>query len=244
MSLVLAIALVALAAVYLWRWRSAPGVLSIKRVWAFLGGIVSLWIAVASPLAHMDQGHLTAHMIQHLVIMTVAAPLLLAGEPVLVLAGRRRELSVVLHPVVCWLAGTGVVIVWHVPALFEVGMRWHGLQHATFLAAGLLFWVPVLQPWPTVARWSRWTIPLYLFFATMPCDALSAFLAFCGRVIYPHYGSMHVHSDGVSALDDQGRAGALMWFWVTIAYLVPAAIVTVGLLSASGKRFASQLRSS
>jgi cytochrome c oxidase assembly factor CtaG len=109
-------------------------------------------------------------------------------------------------------------------------MQWHGVQHATFLAAGVLFWVPVIQPWPTVSRWPRWSIPVYLFLATLPCDALSAFLTFCGRVVYPRYGSMHVHS-GVSPLEDQGRAGALMWFWVTIAYLVPAVLVTIELLS-------------
>jgi putative membrane protein len=215
-----------IAGAYLWGWRRAPGTVSLKRAAAFLGGIVAVWIAVASPLAHLDDCHLTAHMVQHLTLMTIGAPLLLAGEPGLIFL-RGRRLSWTLHPVVCWLAGTAVVIVWHVPALFEIGMRWHGLQHATFLAGGLLFWLPVMQPWPTVLRWSRWFIPLYLFFATMPCDALSAFLAFCGRVVYPHYGSMHVFS----ALDDQERAGALMWFWVTIAYLVPAAAATVELLS-------------
>jgi cytochrome c oxidase assembly factor CtaG len=130
-----------------------------------------------------------------------------------------------------------VVLAWHVPTLFEIGMRWHAFQHATFLAAGLLFWVPVIRPWPTVSRWSRWSIPVYLFLATLPCDGLSAFLAFCGRVVYPRYGSMalHVHS-GISPLEDQARAGALMWFWVTIAYLVPAVLVTIELLSPQRKR--------
>jgi putative membrane protein len=231
----LAIALALIAVAYVWRWRGARADVSIRRVWAFLAGLVSLWIAGGSPLAHLDHGFLTAHMVQHLVIMTVAAPLLLAGEPVLVLLGGRRPISWTLRPVVCWLAGTVVVIAWHVPALFAVGMRYHGLQHATFLAGGLLFWLPVMRPWPTVLRWSRWTIPLYLFFAAMPCDALSAFLAFCGRVVYPHYASIHAHAHAhagaFSPLADQERAGALMWFWVTIAYLVPAVIVIVELLS-------------
>ena len=237
MSAALAISIVAVAAAYVWRWRGVTGSVSSRQMGAFLGGMVALWIAVGSPLAHMDHAHLTGHMLQHLIIMTIAAPLILIGEPVLVLLGGdrlRRSWSV--HPALCWLAGTAVVIAWHVPALFDVGMRWHGLQHLTFLAGGLLFWVPVLRPWPTISRWSRWTIPLYLFLATMPCDALSAFLAFCERVIYPHYGSMHDHSAHHAALADQARAGALMWFWVTIAYLVPAAVVTVRLLSPSSRR--------
>ncbi len=201
---------------------------------AFLCGLVALWIAAGPPLAHMEHAHLTAHMLQHLIIMTIAAPLLLVGAPVFF--GRtRRTWSV--HPVPCWLAGTGVVLAWHVPALFALGMRWHGLQHATFLAGGLLFWLPVLRPWPTVSPWPRWTIPLYLFLATMPCDALSAFLAFCGRVVYPHEHGAHG-----AALADQARAGALMWFWVTIAYLVPAAVVTVRLISPSSRRSDSHAR--
>ena len=202
-------------------------------------GVVSLWAAVASPLARLDQGQLTAHMIQHLLIMTVAAPLLLLGEPAFVclsgLPERRSWRSP--HPALCWFAGTFVVLAWHVPTLFEVGMRWHGVQHATFLFAGLLFWVPVIQPWPTVARWPRWSIPLYLFLATLPCDALSAFLVFCGRVVYPRYCAMGAHVC-VLPLEDQARAGALMWLWVTIAYLVPAALVTIELLSPPRERSA------
>ncbi len=248
--MVLTVALVFLAGTYGWSWRSlrraVPDGVSVARLCAFLAGVVSLWAAVASPLAQLDQGQLTAHMIQHLLIMTVAAPLLLLGEPAFVLwnalpervrrrlrgapgaaSGFRRRS---LHPAICWFAGTFVVLVWHVPRLFEVGMQWHGVQHATFLAAGVLFWVPVIQPWPTVSPWPRWSVPVYLFLATLPCDALSAFLTFCGRVVYPRYASMHVHS-GVSPLEDQGRAGALMWFWVTIAYLVPAVLVTIELLS-------------
>jgi cytochrome c oxidase assembly factor CtaG len=104
-------------------------------------------------------------------------------------------------------------------------------MHASFFAAGLLFWVPVLRPWPTVSHWPLWSVPLYLFVATLPCDALSAFLTFCGRVMYPHYAALNETCGGLSPLEDQVRAGALMWFWVTIAYLVPATLVTFDLLS-------------
>jgi putative membrane protein len=140
---------------------------------------------------------------------------------------------IIAHPAFCWFAGTGTVIAWHVPALFQVGMSsetWHAVEHASFLAAGLLFWWPVIVPWPGVARWSEWSAPLYLFLATLPCDALSAFLAFCNRVVYPHYvspGPVYV----LSPLDDQAMAGALMWTWVTFAYLGPAAVITIRILS-------------
>jgi putative membrane protein len=239
-ALVLPAALVLLAVTYLLSWWRADASdqdrLPRARLWAFLAGLGTLWVAVGPVLGHLDQGYLTAHMVQHLLLMTVAAPLLLLGEPARVLGGgfrpgggRSPARVRAPHPLLCWFAGTGIVLFWHVPGLFELGMRWHALQHATFLVAGLLFWIPVIRPWPMVSRWPRWSIPAYLFLATLPCDALSAFLAFCGRVVYQRY--CFTGGLGISALDDQVRAGALMWFWVTIAYLVPAALETIDLLS-------------
>jgi len=71
---------------------------------------------------------------------------------------------------------------------------------------------------------------VYLFLATLPCDALSAYLVFCGHIVYPSY----VSAGGLfrlSALDDQALAGALMWVVVTFAYLIPALVLTARLLS-------------
>jgi len=232
---VLGVSLAAVAVAYLWRWQNAVGLVSMSRVWGFIAGLGTIWLAVGPVLGPLDQGYLTAHMVQHLLLMTVAAPLLLLGEPARVFhAASGREASARIQipappPLFCWLAGTGIVLFWHVPPLFELGMRWHGLENLTFLVGGLLFWIPVIRPWPTVTSWPRWSIVAYLFSATLPCDALSAFLTFCGRVIYRRY--CFTGGTGISALDDQVRAGALMWFWVTIAYLVPAALVTMELLS-------------
>jgi putative membrane protein len=167
-------------------------------------------------------------MVQHLLLMTIAAPLILMAMPAHVILAR-----VNVHPVVCWLAGTGVVIWWHIPFAFQLGMHsegWHGLEQATFLVAGFLFWWPVIQPQPSLRRWPRWSVPLYLFLATLPCDALSAFLTFCGHVVYRHYLSGSRFAD-ISALQDQACAGALMWVWVTFAYLIPAVGITIQLLS-------------
>jgi cytochrome c oxidase assembly factor CtaG len=223
-SLNVTIALVVAAVLYFRVWRvTAP---DIRRLTAFLCGLMALWIALASPLAHLDHEQLTAHMVQHLLIMTIAAPLLLWG--VLVNVTRR---AIGVHPVICWLAGTGVVTWWHIPAIFDLGMRsaaWHGIEQATFLVAGLLFWLPVMEPWS--GGTSRWSAPLYLFLATLPCDALSAFLTFCGHAVYQSY----VTESGLSrtaVLLDQACAGALMWVWVTFAYLFPAVGITLRILS-------------
>jgi putative membrane protein len=182
------------------------------KMWALAAGALTLWVAVWSPLSVLDHRLLTAHMAQHLLLTMIAAPLILLGAPAI----RPR-----IHPVFCWLASTIAVIGWHIPALFEWGMRWHAVEHASFFAAGLLFWLPV------IGREPRWSVPLYLFLATLPCDALSAFLTFCGRVIYPHY----LHAP--HALADQEVAGALMWIAVTFAYLGPAAAITIKLLTPS-----------
>jgi cytochrome c oxidase assembly factor CtaG len=191
-------------------------------------------------------------MAQHLILMTVSAPLMLLGAPVIALlnglpkplarfvAGPSLSGSVIqtlahrlTNPLFCWCAGTVTVILWHIPVLFELGMRsteWHEVEYGCFIVAGLLFWWPVIQPWPSLATWPRWRVPLYLFLATLPCDALSAFLTFCGRVVYPHYLSPH-QGFHLAPLLDQESAGALMWVWVTFVYLAPAAVVTLQMLS-------------
>ena len=78
---------------------------------------------------------------------------------------------------------------------------------------------------------SGWSVPVYLFLATLPCDALSAFLAFCGHVVYRPYLSARAGMFGLSALADQELAGALMWVAVTFFYLIPALVVAARLLS-------------
>jgi putative membrane protein len=250
------LALMVVALVYLRGWyelrNALPHLVPVWRLAAFMSGVLSLWVAVGSPVAGMDHQLLTVHMVQHLLLMTVAAPLILLGAPVIVLIQslpkhfRRNIVAPLLrcspvhsagrlltHPAFCWIASTVTVIGWHVPALFKLGMQsegWHRVEHANFLAAGLLFWWPVVQPWPSLARWPRWSVPLYLFLATLPCDALSGLLTFCNRVVYPHYLSAHRLID-IFPLRDQESAGALMWVWVTFAYLVPAAVVTIQMLS-------------
>jgi cytochrome c oxidase assembly factor CtaG len=252
LTLVLAIA----AILYLRGWLrirgASPGAIPGWRLGAFVAGLVATWIAVGSPLVAFDDELLTVHMIQHVLLMAVAPGLILLGAPALpflhgfpqgfvrsvlgpVLRWQAlKELGHTLtHPAICWLSAMGALIAWHVPALFELGLRsefWHRVEHASFFATGLLFWWPVVQPWPSVARWPRWRIPLYLFMATLPCDVLSAFLAFCERVVYNSYLAMP-QGFSMSPLSDQECAGALMWLCATFIYLIPAVVITTQLLS-------------
>ena len=250
--------LVVIAVVYLRGWLRlrSPSfqVIDGWRAVSFLFGVFLIWIAVASPLASGDAHRLTVHMLQHLLLMSLAPPLIWLGEPVrpllwglprrvgetvaLPLFLRRpiRRLGTVLgHPAVCWTAATAALAAWHVPAVFTLGMHsetWHAIEHASFLSAGLLFWWPVVQPWPKSSADRGWSIVLYLFLATLPCDILSGFLVFSERVAYPAYLSTHRHSS-LSVLNDQQYAGALMWTAVTIIYLVAGVIVSTRLLSGS-----------
>jgi len=227
------------------------------RAISFLAGVFLIWVAVGSPVAHLDEASLTAHMVQHLLLMTFAPPLILAGAPVMaMLHGLPRSMAqfvvapifrwpvaqwvgrVLSRPAVCWFAATATLVGWHIPAAFDLSrqsMAWHIIEHSSFLAAGLLFWWPVIQPWPSVPTWPRWSILLYLFSATLPCDILSAYLTFCDKVVYTAYLS-GPRLFGLSALEDQECAGALMWTCVTIVYLLPAAEITIRLLAPNSRR--------
>jgi putative membrane protein len=218
---------------------------------SFLFGVFLVWGALGSPLAAYDHVFLTVHMIQHLLLMTFAPALILLGEPLLSFwhglpqFGRnvlgplfRRPFVQWLgrafsRPVLCWIVSALTLLGWHVPALFSLGMHseiWHAVEQASFLAAGFLFWWPVVQAWPRVATESQWSTLVYLFLATLPCDFLSGFLVFSDRVAYPFYFSVPQHF-GFSVLEDQQCAAALMWTCVTLVYLVPAAIISTRLLS-------------
>jgi len=221
------------------------------RAGSFLLGLLFIWIATASPLAVLDHEMLTAHMVQHLLLMTLASPLILLGMPRKPLAhgllqreiqtvGRplRSKLiqqlaSVVTHPALCWFVAASMLVGWHIPPLFMLGLRsqvWHSVERLCFLASGLLFWCPVVRPSANTSKWPESSILLYLFLATLPCDILSGFLVFCDRVVYPVFLSSS-RSFGLSALEDQQCAGALMWTCVTIVYLIAGSVFAARLLS-------------
>jgi cytochrome c oxidase assembly factor CtaG len=224
-----------------------PDVIPIWRLASFMSGLVSVWTVVASPLAPLDHRSLTLHMVKHLLLMTVAAPLVLAGRPGLPLLrvlskhlvrsdvrSRPTQWEILCrHSWVCWLAATAIVIGWHLPVAFQLAMRsrWvHNAEDVCFLLGGLLFWWPVVQPLPAATSSARWYVALYLFMATLPCDILSAFLVFCNRSAYPYYLQAN-ELFSLSPLRDQQCAGALMWVWVTFGYLIPAVVITMQILS-------------
>jgi putative membrane protein len=241
-------ALILAAFLYLRGWfgvrSQGHGNVESWRAGSFVFGLLFIWIATASPLAELDHEMLTAHMVQHLLLMTLAPPLILLGMPRKPMAHgllkrflrsepMQQLASVVTHPALCWFAAAGTLVVWHIPSVFVLGLRsqtWHGIEQASFLASGLLFWSPVVRPSPDGLKWPESSILLYLFLATLPCDILSGFLVFCDRVVYPVFLSSP-HSFGLSALEDQQCAAALMWTCVTVVYVIAGSVFTARLLS-------------
>lgn len=222
------------------------------RAWSFGFGLLTVWIAIASPLDAFAGFLFWTHMVQHLLLMFVAPPLLLLGAPALPFlrglpeklakngAGRflregpwRRFFDRLTHPAVCWIIFVVVTWAWHAPVLYEMALRdgfWHGAEHLSFLAASLLFWWPVVQPWPSRSHWPRLAMVPYLLLADVQTSILSAIFSFGSEPLYETY-ALAPRISSLSALEDQALAGALMWVPGTVVLLTALLAVVLDALS-------------
>jgi ferredoxin len=116
---------------------------------------------------------------------------------------------------------------------------WHYLQHLCFLGTALLFWYPVVRPYPARPCWSAWLLLPVLLVADLSNTVLSALLTFSNRVLYPYYAELP-RLAGISALDDQSAAGVLMWVPGSVAFLLPLFGIGIRLLSGRESRVRSQ----
>jgi cytochrome c oxidase assembly factor CtaG len=257
----LLLALVLTAIVYLRGWRILhrrdPERWGAGQLAAFLGGLAAIFLALASPIEPFAALLLQVHMVQHLLLMMVAPPLLWLGAPLFPLlrglpspirtfwiapllrstwlAGLFRRLT---HPAIALPLFVGVTWVWHVPPMYDLSLRspgWHYLQHVCFLGAALLFWYPVVRPYPSRPRWSTWLLVPYLLLADVSNTILSAILTFSDRLLYPYYAEVP-RVAGLSPLDDQATAGVLMWVPGSFAFLLPLFCIGVQLFSERGIR--------
>jgi cytochrome c oxidase assembly factor CtaG len=251
----------AVAAVYLRGFmtlrRRLPERFGAGRVAAFATGLGSVVVALCSGLDALGQRLLTAHMIQHMILLMVAPPLIWMGAPVApLLLGlprtvRRRvarglgwlpvrtATRALANPVVSWVAFVTAFWAWHVPALYDAALRsdvWHHIEHACFLATAMLFWRPVILAWPARSSWPRWATIPYLVLADLQNSVLAAILTFSDRVIYQAYEAAP-RAGSMSALEDQSVAGVIMWVPGSIAFLLPVIwLVFTGLASAPSAR--------
>lgn len=244
-----------LALVYVRGWfairRTRSAQFSALRLAAFLLGLAIIWVAIGSPLDGFADALLSAHMVEHLLLMSFVPPLLLLGYPVVpLLRGLPRGFTVrvlgpllrlktfrrighfVTMPVVAWLAMNLIFLGWHVPAAYDFALEhehWHEFEHICFLGSAILFWWPLIRPWPTIAHTLGWYALPYLVLADIVNTVLSAFLAFCGRPVYGYY-LREPNPFHISPLSDQELGAVIMWVVGSLVFLIPAVIVTVHLL--------------
>jgi len=202
---------------------------------AFLAGLGVLLVALTGPLDAAVTTSFSAHMVQHLLLTMVAAPLLLVGAPLtLALAAwpgtPRRTLNRVLHsapvrllanPVVAWAMFFTVLWGVHLTGLYQAALTNQGLhaaEHLALLGTALLFWMPIVRADPVPSRLSHPARILYLFVAMPAMAFLGLVLVSARHVLYATYAQ----AEGTArALADQRAAGAIMWAG-SMVMIVPA----------------------
>ncbi len=203
---------------YAMRARTLGRRLSPWRIVSFYSGLLLLVFAAVSPMdAVAEDGLFSVHMIQHVVIAEMAAPLIILGltgpllQPVLRYRWVRR-LEVLTHPAVALPLWAGVLVFWHIPAMLDLALTnpvVHNVQHATFLLSGLILWAPVKEVLPA-PRWfgSGWKA-LYLLGFWFVCLIMANVFWFSGTPFYSRYEET-APVWGTSALQDQANAGSVM----------------------------------
>jgi cytochrome c oxidase assembly factor CtaG len=258
---VLTLAVVLLAVVYLRGWLALRctrfAQFTPARLASFHTGLAIFWLATASPLDGFADALLTAHMVEHLLLMSAIPMLLLYGQPVVPLLrglpaplirwivgpllrvnALRRLAEWLVSPAIAWLAMNLAYLSWHVPAAYNLALAnetVHGIEHLCFLSTALLFWWTIQRPWPASPRPHDWGAIIYLALSDVVMTLLSAFLAFCDRPVYSYYVE-HPNPFGISVVDDQVLGAVLMWVLGSFAFLIPAMLITLRLLSPERRR--------
>lgn len=202
--------------------------------WAFGGACAALLIALNPPLEDWAEHYLLVmHMVQHLILIFVVAPLFILGTPEWLLrklVGRGPLLSAgfaLTRPAAAFLISNLVMVAWHIPALYDsalTSLPVHILQHLTFLVTAMLAWWPVMgrmEEWPALAPLSAC---LYLFAIGFPSGIVGAFITFAAPGLYTVYPDA-VRIWGISLETDQLLAGLLMWVVTPLFYLLALTVV-------------------
>ncbi len=226
---------------------------------AFVAGWLTLVVALVSPVDPLGERLFSAHMIQHELLMIVAAPLLVLGRPLAVwawalpqrcsrVAGRffhtpawRVPWLVITGPFIAWVLHALALWLWHAPALFEAALANEGVhtfQHACFLLTSLIFWWSIFS----AATGRQRGLALVSLFTTMVhTGALGALLALSATAWYPIYAST-APAFGLTALQDQQLGGLVMWVPAGLIYIVCGLVLAADWMGRAGSPAAVALR--
>jgi len=238
---------------------------SVPRLAAYLGGLFALALSLLSPIDRLGGQLFFMHMIQHLLSIMVAAPLLLLANPFpIILWGMptglrsavgglftqnaffRTTLALITKPGFAWIAFIGVYLGWHEPEAYNLALRrdWvHDIEHITFFGSAMLYWWHALDAAPHIhKRMPAWGRGAFLF-ATIPPNMLTGvFIAFASQPVYTYYESVP-RIWGVTVMQDQMLGGAIMWIPGSMMFLIAGLIVmALAISKANDQMVAAQNR--
>jgi len=247
-----AVALLASAALYLagvmrlWRKLGVNRGVRLRQVFCFSLGWSLLALALISPVHALGERLFTAHMLEHEILMAIAAPLLVVARPIggmlwaLPQDGRRlvggigrdrtvsHLWSILIDPLVATLVHGAAIWIWHLPILFNAALAnplVHGLQHVSFFGTAILFWWSLLRGRARTRGYGA--AAFYLFFTAIHSGFLGILLSLTKTLIYP--GQTEAAPEwGLTQLEDQQLAGLIMWVPSGVVYAA-AALTMMGL---------------
>ena len=242
---------------WLLRQRQRRGRLATRwRLASYLVGLLIVGLALLSPIDVLASQLFLMHMIQHLLLIMIAPPLLLITNPMpfvlwglprkwrLLVGGGigrllhrhspvRRNLRVATSPGIIWLAWVIMVFGWHDPNLYNAALQYewvHDVEHLTFFAAGMLFWWHVTGAGPRIHKQASLLGRIAFVISAIPPNMLTGVvLAFAPEPIYTFYTAVP-RLWGISVMDDQRLGGAIMWIPGSMMYIIAALVLISRLL--------------
>ncbi len=231
------------------------------RAFTFYAGLATIVVALATPIDALSQKLLWVHMIQHMLLLTVAAPLIVLGAPWRslwrplplgfrrkvartvyrspVFAPLRAAAAAVATPLGAWLLFTVGLYAWHLPGAYDLALAntyVHALEHITFMVCAILFWAQVTASPPATATLSRLGRIGYTAAGSASNVVLAAILAFSPTALYPYYVHLAERPGGISALADQQIAAGIMWSIGDVPFGIAIAWLVHGWLSEQERR--------
>jgi len=205
------------------------------QVACFTAGVLIMFGALNGPIHDLSDYYLfSAHMVQHLLLTLIMAPLLLVGLPAFLVRPLLKYRAVyataraLTSPIVGFAVYNAVMVGWHLPQFYNWALEDHNVhivQHLMFIASAVMVWWPVADPVPELSRFPTPMRMLFLFALGIPMAVISALITLAAAPLYTFYEAAPRVFEGISALDDQQIGGLIMWvpgmmvYWAAITII-------------------------